>query len=158
VIRRFINNNRATRMRRTSTVCCGCYTPCELELLSLSKKGAIVNHRCLRPDNLLLVANQMEHSVLLVDPMSKQVPATVGVDINGRQVRFYAGPGNTTRRGHRYCNQRGRPIDFSPEDCVLFHSHKRWPFAPCQLRIRQALRRRSGQWSSCNADYSEIQG
>ena len=39
-----------------------------------------------RPDNLLLVANQMEHSVLLVDPMSKQVLATVGVDINGHEV------------------------------------------------------------------------
>ena len=38
------------------------------------------------PDNLLLVANQMEHSVLLVDPMSKQVLATVGVDINGHEV------------------------------------------------------------------------
>lgn len=39
-----------------------------------------------RPDNLLLVANQMEHSVLLVDPMTKQVVATVGVDINGHEV------------------------------------------------------------------------
>ena len=39
-----------------------------------------------RSDNLLLVANQMEHSVLLVDPMSKQVLATVGVDINGHEV------------------------------------------------------------------------
>ena len=39
-----------------------------------------------RPDNLLLVANQMEHSVLLVDPVSKQVLATVGVDINGHEV------------------------------------------------------------------------
>jgi len=39
-----------------------------------------------RADNLLLVANQMEHSVLLVDPMSKQVLATVGVDINGHEV------------------------------------------------------------------------
>ena len=39
-----------------------------------------------RPDTLLLVANQMEHSVLLVDPMSKQVLATVGVDINGHEV------------------------------------------------------------------------
>jgi YVTN family beta-propeller protein len=38
------------------------------------------------PDSLLLVANQMEHSVLLVDPMSKQVLATVGVDINGHEV------------------------------------------------------------------------
>jgi DNA-binding beta-propeller fold protein YncE len=28
----------------------------------------------------------MEHSVLLVDPMSKQVLATVGVDINGHEV------------------------------------------------------------------------
>jgi YVTN family beta-propeller protein len=73
-------------------------------LLSLFKKGAIVNHRflgicffaCLllppgassdpRPDNLLLVANQMEHSVLLVDPMSRQILATVGVDINGHEV------------------------------------------------------------------------
>ena len=40
----------------------------------------------LRSDDLLLVANQMEHSVLLVDPMSKQVLATVGVDINGHEV------------------------------------------------------------------------
>jgi len=39
-----------------------------------------------RRDNLLLVANQMEHSVVLVDPMSKQVLATVGVDINGHEV------------------------------------------------------------------------
>ncbi len=39
-----------------------------------------------RPDNLLFVANQMEHSVLLVDPMSKRVLATVGVDINGHEV------------------------------------------------------------------------
>src|ERR1700724_3337377 len=38
------------------------------------------------PDNLLFVANQMEHSVLLVDPVSKQVLATVGVDINGHEV------------------------------------------------------------------------
>jgi YVTN family beta-propeller protein len=38
------------------------------------------------PDNLLLVANQMEHSVLLVDPVSKQVLATMGVDINGHEV------------------------------------------------------------------------
>ena len=39
-----------------------------------------------RPDNLLLVANQMEHSVVLVDPLSKQVLGTVGVDINGHEV------------------------------------------------------------------------
>jgi YVTN family beta-propeller protein len=39
-----------------------------------------------RPDALLFVANQIEHSVLLVDPMSKQVLATVGVDINGHEV------------------------------------------------------------------------
>jgi len=39
-----------------------------------------------RQDALLLVANQMEHSVLLVDPMSKRVLATVGVDINGHEV------------------------------------------------------------------------
>jgi len=39
-----------------------------------------------RPDDLLLVANQMEHTVLLVDPMSKQVVAKVGVDINGHEV------------------------------------------------------------------------
>jgi YVTN family beta-propeller protein len=38
------------------------------------------------PDNLLFVANQMEHSVLLVDPVSKQVVAKVGVDINGHEV------------------------------------------------------------------------
>src|SRR6202049_1192592 len=38
------------------------------------------------PDNLLFVANQMEHSVLLVDPLSKQVVANVGVDINGPEV------------------------------------------------------------------------
>src|ERR1700730_18419408 len=38
------------------------------------------------PDSLLFVANQMEHSVLLVDPMSKQVLATVGIDINGHEV------------------------------------------------------------------------
>src|SRR6266852_1622853 len=37
-------------------------------------------------DDLLFVANQMEHSVLLVDPLSKQVLATVGVDINGHEV------------------------------------------------------------------------
>lgn len=37
-------------------------------------------------DNLLFVANQMEHSVLLVDPIAKQVVATVGVDINGHEV------------------------------------------------------------------------
>jgi DNA-binding beta-propeller fold protein YncE len=39
-----------------------------------------------RPHNLLFVANQMEHTVLLVDPSSKQVLATVGVDINGHEV------------------------------------------------------------------------
>ena len=39
-----------------------------------------------RAQNLLLVANQMEHSVLVVDPVSKQVLATVGVDINGHEV------------------------------------------------------------------------
>jgi len=38
------------------------------------------------PDDLLFVANQMEHTVLLVDPMSKQVVAKVGVDINGHEV------------------------------------------------------------------------
>jgi YVTN family beta-propeller protein len=38
------------------------------------------------PVNILFVANQMEHSVLLVDPISKQVLATVGVDINGHEV------------------------------------------------------------------------
>src|SRR5215472_12791816 len=38
------------------------------------------------PDNLLFVANQMDHTVLLVDPMSKQVLAKVGVDINGHEV------------------------------------------------------------------------
>ena len=37
-------------------------------------------------DNLLFVANQMEHTVLLVDPMSKQVVAKVGVDITGHEV------------------------------------------------------------------------
>lgn len=36
--------------------------------------------------SLLFVANQMEHTVLLVDPMSRQVLATVGVDINGHEV------------------------------------------------------------------------
>jgi len=74
------------------------------EPLSSPEKGAIVSQRFLgmwflpflvlssgapgdsRPDNLLLVANQMEHSVLLVDPVSKQVLATVGVDINGHEV------------------------------------------------------------------------
>jgi hypothetical protein len=40
----------------------------------------------LSPVNILFVANQMEHSVLLVDPISKQVLATVGVDINGHEV------------------------------------------------------------------------
>ena len=40
----------------------------------------------LHPDNLLFIANQMDHSVLLVDPTSKQVLATVGVDINGHEV------------------------------------------------------------------------
>jgi len=39
-----------------------------------------------RPGDLLLVANQMEHTVLLVDPMSKQFVAKVGVDINGHEV------------------------------------------------------------------------
>jgi YVTN family beta-propeller protein len=39
-----------------------------------------------RPDDLLFVANQIEHTVLLVDPMSKQVVAKVGVDINGHEV------------------------------------------------------------------------
>jgi len=39
-----------------------------------------------RPDDLLFVANQMEHSVLLVDPISKQALSTVGVDINGHEV------------------------------------------------------------------------
>jgi len=39
-----------------------------------------------RPAALLFVANQMEHSVLLVDPVSKDVLATVGVDINGHEV------------------------------------------------------------------------
>jgi YVTN family beta-propeller protein len=39
-----------------------------------------------RPDDLVFVANQMEHTVLLVDAMSKQVVAKVGVDINGHEV------------------------------------------------------------------------
>ena len=38
------------------------------------------------PVNILFVANQVEHSVLLVDPISKQILATVGVDINGHEV------------------------------------------------------------------------
>ena len=38
------------------------------------------------PVNILFVANQMEHSVLLVNPISRQVLATVGVDINGHEV------------------------------------------------------------------------
>jgi DNA-binding beta-propeller fold protein YncE len=42
-----------------------------------------------RPDNLLFVANQIEHSVLLVDTTSKQVLATVGVDINGHEVAVF---------------------------------------------------------------------
>ncbi|HKR30305.1 MAG TPA: hypothetical protein VJT08_07500 [Terriglobales bacterium] len=37
-------------------------------------------------DNLLLIANQMEHTVLLVNPVSKQVEARVGVDINAHEV------------------------------------------------------------------------
>jgi YVTN family beta-propeller protein len=40
----------------------------------------------LHQDNLLFVANQMDHTVLLVDPMAKQVLAKVGVDINGHEV------------------------------------------------------------------------
>jgi YVTN family beta-propeller protein len=39
-----------------------------------------------RSENFLFVANQMDHSVLLVDPVSKQVLAKVGVDINGHEV------------------------------------------------------------------------
>ena len=39
-----------------------------------------------RSESLIFVANQMEHSVLLVDAISKQVLATVGVDINGHEV------------------------------------------------------------------------
>jgi len=42
-----------------------------------------------RPD-LLFVANQMEHTVLLVNPMSKQVVVKVGVDINGHEVAVSA--------------------------------------------------------------------
>lgn len=38
-----------------------------------------------RQDNLL-VANQMEHTVLLVNPISRQVLAKVGVDISGHEV------------------------------------------------------------------------
>jgi YVTN family beta-propeller protein len=82
----------------------GCYTSCQLGVPLALEKGATVNYlllgfsffTCLllasgvaddpRPENLLLVANQMEHSVLLVDPMSKQVLATMGVDINGHEV------------------------------------------------------------------------
>jgi YVTN family beta-propeller protein len=40
----------------------------------------------IHPDDLLFVANQMEHTVLLVDPIAKQVVARVGVDINGHEV------------------------------------------------------------------------
>ena len=39
-----------------------------------------------RSDDLLFVANQIEHSVVLVDTTSKQILATVGVDINGHEV------------------------------------------------------------------------
>ena len=39
-----------------------------------------------RPDSLLLIANQMEHSLLLVNPISKQVLARVGVDISAHEV------------------------------------------------------------------------
>jgi YVTN family beta-propeller protein len=34
----------------------------------------------------LLIANQLDHTVLLVDPLSKQVLAKVGVDISGHEV------------------------------------------------------------------------
>jgi hypothetical protein len=37
-------------------------------------------------DRILFVANQIEHSMLLADTTSKQVVATVGVDINGHEV------------------------------------------------------------------------
>jgi YVTN family beta-propeller protein len=36
--------------------------------------------------DLLFVANQIEHTVLLVDPTSRQVVAKAGVDINGHEV------------------------------------------------------------------------
>lgn len=36
--------------------------------------------------NFLFVANQTEHTVLLVDPSSKEVVAKMGVDINGHEV------------------------------------------------------------------------
>lgn len=39
-----------------------------------------------RSRDLLFVANQIEHSVLLVDTRSKQVLTTVGVDVNGHEV------------------------------------------------------------------------
>jgi YVTN family beta-propeller protein len=38
------------------------------------------------PNNLLLVANQIEHTVLLVNPASRQVQARIGVDISGHEV------------------------------------------------------------------------
>jgi YVTN family beta-propeller protein len=39
-----------------------------------------------RTSGLLFVANQIEHTALLVDPLSKQVLSKVGVDINGHEV------------------------------------------------------------------------
>ena len=43
-----------------------------------------------QPDNQLFVANQMEHTVLLVDVASRQVRAKIGVDINGHEVAVSA--------------------------------------------------------------------
>ena len=71
-----------------------------------------------------------------------QRPSFVIAEENGilgreidRTTALVAGPGNAPHRGHRYCNQRGRPVDLPPENCVLFRNHKRGPLAPCQLRI-----------------------
>jgi YVTN family beta-propeller protein len=97
----------------------------------------------------IYTANNERGSVSVLDVRARTLVATIPISkkvqrisITRWQVHIYAGPANTPHRGHRYSNQRGRPIDFPPEDSVLFRNHKRRALAPCQFRIRKALRRR----------------
>ena len=59
-----------------------CLCICLLTMLSVACSATDRNNG----GDLLFVANQIEHTVLVVDPMSKQALATVGVDINGHEV------------------------------------------------------------------------
>lgn len=102
---------------------------------------------CLKATASVLSPGSAEQ-ILLIPQWYPLQESAARLDFARWQVRFYAGPGKTSHCGHRYCNQHGRQIDFPPEDPVLLRNHKRWPLAPCQFRIRKAVRRRCRQWGT----------